>query len=89
MKHGFAQRGSKKDSVSEQGSSRWRVEVLPVVGHSSLSCPSVLGIVAQHHCVVPEMAVLLCVLTDGESSPPHFVIYLRSRSSAPAICVSV
>ena len=31
----------------------------------------VFGVVAQRHCVVPETAVLLCVLTGGRSSAPH------------------
>lgn len=61
--------GLRRIRCSQPESSRWREQVLPVVRYSSLSGSSVFGIVAWHTYMVPEMAVLLHVLTGGESSP--------------------
>lgn len=93
---GFAQWVTEKDSVSQQGSSRWREQVVPQCTAaaspaspslccSSLSRSSVLGTVAQHHCAVPKVATLLCVLRGVISL--LCVIYLGWRSSLTAVCV--
>lgn len=50
-------------------------QIIPVVCYNSLSCSGVFRILAWHHCAVPEMAVLLCVLTCGSELCPHSVVY--------------
>ena len=58
--------GVRRIQSHSKGAADGGSKVLPVVDYSSLSCSLVFGIVAQGHCVVPEVAVLLCVLTGGE-----------------------